>query len=43
MNQITPLAAHPAPEPDKQADRGFWPGEGPAFTRDSLDKLLIWA
>ena len=41
MNQIA--AAHLLHALEEKADGGFWPGEGPAFTRESLDGLLVWA
>jgi defect-in-organelle-trafficking protein DotB len=43
MNHTMPLAILVALAPGENSDRGFWPGEGPVFTRESLDGLLIWA
>ena len=49
MNEIARVAAGGPAEKGAEGvtpampDRGFWPGEGPVFTRDSLDGLLVWA
>ncbi len=49
MNQIArvPFGGHPGEDVEDRVpdpvDRGLWPGDGPVFTRDSLDGLFVWA
>ena len=48
MNQIARVSPGGPPEGEDTvlpapADRDFWPGESPTFTRECLDGLLIWA
>jgi len=49
MNQIARVRSPGLPEEDVEervaapVDRGMWPGDGPVFTRASLDHLFVWA